>query len=31
MVRYFFLSLNVLNSLLALAVAAIVYFAVIPL
>jgi hypothetical protein len=31
MVRYFFLSLNVLNSLLALAVAAVAYFAVIPL
>ncbi len=31
MVRYFFLSLNVLNGLLALAVAAVVYFAVIPL
>jgi hypothetical protein len=31
MVRYFFLSLNILNGLLALAVAAVVYFAVIPL
>ena len=31
MVRYFFLSMNVLNGLLALAVAAVVYFAVIPL
>lgn len=31
MIRYFFLSLNVLNSLLALAVAAVAYFAVIPL
>jgi hypothetical protein len=31
MVRYFFLSLNVLNSLLALAVGAVVYFGVIPL
>jgi hypothetical protein len=31
MVRYFFLSLNVLNSLLALAVTAAMYFAVIPL
>jgi hypothetical protein len=31
MVRYFFLSLNVLNSLLVLAVAAVAYFAVIPL
>ena len=31
MVRYFFLSLNVLNGLLAVAVAAVVYFAVIPL
>jgi hypothetical protein len=30
MVRYFFLSLNVLNSLLALAVTALIYFAVIP-
>lgn len=31
MVRYFFLSLNVLNSLLILAVAGVVYFVVIPL
>ena len=31
MVRHFFLSLNVLNGLLALAVVAVVYFAVIPL
>jgi hypothetical protein len=31
MVRYFFLSLNVLNGLLALAVAAVVHFAVLPL
>ena len=31
MVRYFFLSLNVLNGLLGLAVAAVLNFAVIPL